>query len=171
MSFWEPLKPLELLSVLINCFISPSFIWKGGDRTFPGCASGIFMILHSPGSDDLLGSQFHSKKSLSVAQLSWRHTKQQYFVKPDCILITFQWLLSFHLFSMNILYGSLGWTECAVGIEGFKFPLWRSTAFRLHLEESINKSHSEGSWFSNKHLKSASILLQKQSRPLTEKKI
>ena len=54
-------------------------------------------------------------------------------------------------------------------MEGFKFPLWRSTAFRVRLEESINKRHSAGLLFSDKHLKSPSILLQKQSRSSTEK--
>ena len=64
-------KPLEFFpaSVLINCFISLSFIYKVGNGAFPGSASGILLKLHSPGCYVVLGGQFGSA-CLSAAQPS-----------------------------------------------------------------------------------------------------
>ena len=56
-----------------------------------------------------------------------------------------------------------------MAIESFIFPFRSDRAFRLRLEELMPECHSEGSWFRYKHLKSLSILLQKQSGPSAEK--
>ena len=37
-------------------------------------------------------------------------------------------------------------TECPTGIEGRVLPLWRSTALRLNLDESIKSRQSRGMW-------------------------
>jgi hypothetical protein len=56
------------------------------------------------------------------------------------------------------------------GKDGNLFPLYRSTAFKVTSEESINKHHSVGTCRSVSTYKSEQILLQ-NSRSFLERKI
>ena len=103
-------KPLEFLLpiVLMNCFISPRFMSKGGNKTIPGSTSGIILTVHNPSWYDVFGVQFYST-CLSVARLSQRHKKHQYSVKPECITINIPMTFKSHIFSWNISHSQ--WHE------------------------------------------------------------
>ena len=47
-----------LLTAFTNCFISPSFIWRGGIRIFDGFTKDSWMMLHVLGANDHLFGHF-----------------------------------------------------------------------------------------------------------------
>lgn len=62
------------------------------------------------------------------------------------------------------------WTACANGIDGRRFPLCKSTALRLSVEESTKSLHSCGSWVICKAFMRSSILEQNTRLPSFMKK-
>jgi len=86
--------------------------------------------------------------------------KQQYFVNhcfsPSSKAITFRSPQLCHLNLSCLMasiiififsYESLLCTEWPTGIEGRLLPLWRRTALKLNLDESIKSRQSRGMWF------------------------
>ncbi|GBN10067.1 hypothetical protein AVEN_273548-1 [Araneus ventricosus] len=69
---------------LINCFISSNFICRGGNKSFAGGTEVVFMTLFSPGVKTPRSDQSVLAQWRSLAQMSHKHKRQRYFVKPAC---------------------------------------------------------------------------------------